>query len=237
MTRDMTTNNSTKKSLLHSLWFWVALVVGVAFVAFLIFSPTFKEWVETAAGWVEDVMTSHPVSGALVFFLFSAISAMIAFASSAVLVPSAIATWGHVITFVLLWGGWMAGAAAGWSIGRLARPLLNRLGYEEKLDKYQKWVGKSMPFWGALLFCIAIPSEVPGYLFGSVRYPFLKFFAAMGIAEAVYAIGVVAVGENLLTDKPIPLLLAITAIVLVAAGGGWLLNVMKRKKGAKLAGK
>ena len=233
----MTVVAKAKRSLFRSSWFWVALVLGAAFIAFLIFSPAFKELVEAAAGWVEDVMTSHPVAGALVFFLFSAISAMIAFASSAVLVPSAIATWGHVITFVLLWGGWMAGAVAAWEIGYVARPLLSRMGYEEKLDKYQKWVGKRMPFWGVLLFCIAVPSEVPGYLFGSVRYPFLKFFAAMGIAEAVYAVGVIVVGENVLTDKPLPLLLAIAAIVLVAAGGGWLLKVMRQKKASKLSGK
>ncbi len=181
-------------------------------------------------------MTSHPLLGALVFFLFSAFSAVIAFASSAVLVPSAIAAWGHFITFFLLWGGWMAGAAGAWGIGRLARPLLNRLGYEEKLDTYQKWVGKRMPFWGVLLFCIAVPSEVPGYLFGSVRYSFVKFFAAMGIAEGIYAVGVIVVGENLLTDKPLPLLLAIAAIVLLAAGGGWLLKIMRRKKASTLAG-
>lgn len=213
------------------------MMAAVAFIAFLIFSPAFKEGVAAAANWVEGMMESHPLLGALVFFLFSAVSAMIAFASSTVLVPSAIAAWGQVITFILLWGGWMAGAVVAWSIGRLARPLLNRLGYEEKLDEYQKWVGRRMPFWGVLLFCIAVPSEVPGYLFGSVRYPLAKFFAAMAIAEAVYAIGVIAVGENLLTDKPLPLLLTIAALVLVAAGGGWLLKVIRRKKARKLAGK
>lgn len=225
-----------KKNLIRSPWFWVAFVVGAAFIGFLIFSPAFKELLEDMARWVEDVMASYPLRGALVFFLFSAFSAMIAFASSAVLVPSAIAAWGEVITFFLLWGGWMAGAAAAWGIGRLARPMLNRLGYEKELDSYQKWVGKRMPFWGVLLFCIAVPSEIPGYLFGSVRYPFVRFFAAMGIAEAIYAVGVIVVGENLLTDKPLPLLLAIAAIVLVAAGGGWLLKRMKRKQASKLAG-
>jgi uncharacterized membrane protein YdjX (TVP38/TMEM64 family) len=228
--------SKTKKSLIRTPWLWVAFVVGAAFIAFFIFSPAFKELVEDIASWVEAVMNSHPLLGALVFFLFSAFSAMIAFASSAVLVPSAIAAWGHVITFFLLWGGWMAGAAAAWRIGRLARPLLNRLGYEEELDSYQKWVGKRMPFWGVLLFCIAVPSEIPGYLFGSVRYSFVRFFAAMGIAEAIYAVGVIAVGENLLTDKPLPLLLAIAAIVLVGAGGGLLLKRMKRKQASKLAG-
>ena len=214
----------------------MAFVVGAALIGFFIFSPAFKELVEDMASWVEAVMNSHPLLGALVFLLFSAFSAMIAFASSAVLVPSAIAAWGHVITFFLLWSGWMAGAAAAWGIGRLAHPLLNRLGYEEELDSYQKWVGKRMPFWGVLLFCIAVPSEIPGYVFGSVRYCFVRFFAAMGIAEAIYAVGIIVVGENLLTDKPLPLLLAIAAIVLVAAGGGWLLKRMKRKQASKLAG-
>lgn len=49
---------------------------------------------------------------------------MVAFASSVVLVPSAILAWGKPVTFFLLWGRWIAGAAAAFGIGRLAGPLV-----------------------------------------------------------------------------------------------------------------
>ncbi|MGZ8203315.1 MAG: hypothetical protein ACXWUB_08695 [Burkholderiales bacterium] len=45
-----------------------------------------------------------------------------------------------------------------------------------------------MKFWAVLLFSLAVPSELPGYLFGAMRYPFLVFVAAIGAAEALYAI-------------------------------------------------
>jgi uncharacterized membrane protein YdjX (TVP38/TMEM64 family) len=135
--------------------------------------------------------------GAAVFFLFAAISAMLAFTSSVVLVPPANLVWGKFITFLLLWGGWIAGAIAAFGIGNVARPLLVRLGYQETLDEYQQFVSKRMKFWTAFLFCIAVPSEVPGYLFGGLRYPFLKFLGAIAIAEAIYAFGIVIAGQNL----------------------------------------
>ena len=97
-------------------------------------------------------MNAHPVMGAAVFFLFAATSAMLAFTSSVVLVPPANLVWGKLITFLLLWGGWIAGAIAAFGIGNVARPLLVRLGYHATLDKYQQFVSKRMKFWSVLLF-------------------------------------------------------------------------------------
>ena len=59
-------------------------------------------------------------------------------------------------------------------IENVARPLLVRLGYQETLEKYPQFVSKRMKFWAVLLFCFAVPSEVPGYLFGGLHYPFWK---------------------------------------------------------------
>lgn len=226
------TNARAPERLLHrSPRFWAAVAVVLAFVAFTTFSPTFKEIVHDAVSWVEGYMDEHRFAGAIVFVAFSALSAMLAFASSVVLVPSATMVWGEVPTFMLLWGGWMAGAVATYGIGRLARPLLNRTGYADKLDRYERWVGTSLPFWGMLLFCLALPSELPGYLFGSMRYLVWKFLAAMGIAEGVYAGGVVLVGDKLLADKPLPLLGALAGMLTVAALGGWWLTRLKKRRG------
>ena len=43
------------------------------------------------------------------FVLLAAISAVLAFFSSALLLPVAVFTWGSKVTFVLLWLGWLLG--------------------------------------------------------------------------------------------------------------------------------
>jgi uncharacterized membrane protein YdjX (TVP38/TMEM64 family) len=185
---------------------------------------------EAANGWAKDIMKAHPLTGAAVFFLFSAGSAMLAFASSAVLVPSASLVWGKLVTFLLLWGGWLTGAIAAFGIGNRARPLLIYLGYKGKLEEYQQFASKRMKFWAVLLFCIAVPSEVPGYLFGGVRYPFLKFLCAVAIAEAIYAFGLVVAGIHLVAAKPLPLLATVGILILIALGAGAVLRAIRKRK-------
>jgi uncharacterized membrane protein YdjX (TVP38/TMEM64 family) len=214
----------------RAVWFWLALGAATLLLASLFYSATFRDFVDQATGWAKEIMNAHPVTGAAVFFLFSAISAMLAFTSSGVLVPPANLVWGKPVTFLLLWGGWLAGAIAAYGIGRLARPLLIHVGYKERLEEYQQFVSKRMKFWAVLLFCFAIPSEVPGYLFGGAHYPFLKFLAAIAIAEAVYALGLVVVGESLVTFKPLPLIATVGILIVIAVGAGLLLRALKKRK-------
>ena len=212
-----------------SLWLWIALVaVGLLLFA-LPYSATFKNSAAKAIAWAEAIMSAHPIAGAAIFFLFAAISAMLAFTSSVVLVPSANLVWGKLITFLLLWGGWIAGAIAAFGIGNVARPLLVRLGYQEKLSKYQQFVSRRMKFWTTVLFCIAVPSEIPGYLLGGLRYPFLKFLGAIALAESIYAFGIVIAGQNLVTGKPFALVVAITALIIILISARLLLRKLKKK--------
>ena len=214
----------------RAVWFWLAVGAAALLLTFLFYSATFKNFVEEATSWAEGIMNAHPVTGAAVFFVFSALSAMFAFASSAVLVPPANLVWGKCITFLLLWGGWIAGAVAAFGIGNLARPLLVRLSYKDTLDAYQQFVSKRMKFWAVLLFCIAVPSEVPGYLFGGMHYPFFKFLVAIAMAEAIYAFGLIVAGESLVAAKPLPLLATVGILVIVALGAGLLLRALRKGK-------
>jgi uncharacterized membrane protein YdjX (TVP38/TMEM64 family) len=175
-------------------------------------------------------MNAHPLMGSLIFFLFAAISAMLAFTSSVVLVPAANLVWGKLITFLLLWGGWIAGAIAAFGIGNVARPLLVRFGHQETLDKYQQFVSRRMKFWAVLLFCFAVPSEIPGYLFGGLHYPFLKFLGAIAIVEAIYAFGIVIAGENLVADKPFSLLAILVLLMVIWIAARLLLRTLKKRK-------
>lgn len=220
-------DSTTKKG--HALWPWIVLAAVVLLVA-LLHTPFFNNFVVDVTDWAQGLMKTHPVLGGVVFFVFSALSAMLAFASSAVLVPPANLAWGKVVTFFLLWGGWTAGAMVAFGIGRLAFPFLIRLGYEEKLEKYRQFVSGRMKFWAVLLFCIAVPSEIPGYLFGAARYPFLKFLAAMAIAESIYALGIVVAGEGLLAAKPSLLLGALGVLIVIVVTAGVVLRMLKRRK-------
>jgi uncharacterized membrane protein YdjX (TVP38/TMEM64 family) len=226
MPKGLSTNKPSR-----AVWGWLALGAAALLLLILFFaSNTFKGFVEEATEWAEDLMGAHPVIGAWVFFLFSALSAMLAFASSIVLVPAANLAWGKIITFLLLWGGWVAGAVAAFGIGKLARPLLHYLINKEKLAEYQQFVSKRMKFWAVLLVCFAVPSEIPGYLFGSAHYSFLKFLGAIAIAEALYALGVIVAGENLLADRPLPVFIAISILATVAVGAALLLRVIKKRR-------
>lgn len=213
-----------------SLWFWLALAAIVLLLTLVNYSETFRNFVDDATDWAKVVMDAHPVIGAAVFFLFAALSAMLAFTSSVVLVPAANLVWGKLITFLLLWGGWIAGAIAAFGIGKVARPLLIRLGYRETLDEYQQFVSKRMKFWAAVLFCLAVPSEIPGYLFGGLRYPFLKFLGAIAIAEAIYAFGIVIAGQSLIAAKPFPLIAAVAILIMIAVGARLLLKTLRKQK-------
>jgi uncharacterized membrane protein YdjX (TVP38/TMEM64 family) len=92
-----------------------------------------------------------------------------------------------------------------------------------------------MKFWAVLLFCIAVPSEVPGYLFGGVHYPFLKFLAAIAIAEAIYAFGVIVAGESLAVAEPFPLIATIGILIAIAGIAGLTIRTLKRRKSGGLS--
>ena len=209
--------------------FWIAVAAALVLLVGVVALPGFKEAVEEVSNRVEDLIDENPATGAAVFFVFSAVSAMLAFASSAVLVPVATEVWGGVVTFLLLWGGWTTGAVAAYAIGKLARPLLDRVGYEKKLHEYERFVSRRMKFWAVLLFCIAVPSEIPGYIFGAMRYPFFVFVAAVGTAEALYAIGAIVAGESLLEANPLQLFAAGAALIAIAAGAGFALRALRKR--------
>jgi uncharacterized membrane protein YdjX (TVP38/TMEM64 family) len=108
-----------------------------------------------------------------------------------------------------------------------------RWGYREKIEKYQEYVSRRTRFWMVLLFCFAVPSEIPGYVLGGVHYSFWRFVIAMAVTEAIYAAGVVFAGESLLADNPLPLVFIVGALVLIGAGAGMLLRKFRRRRSAR----
>jgi uncharacterized membrane protein YdjX (TVP38/TMEM64 family) len=163
----------------------------------------------------EQIIRVHPVLGATLFVLFAAVSALIAFVSVAVIVPVAVYTWGQATSILLLWFGWMLGGVFAYGIARLlGRTVVRWLTAEAGLKRLESRISRSTPFSLVLLLQLALPSEIPGYLLGLVRYPLFRYLAALALAELPYAIATVLLGASFLERRSY-LLLAL-GLVLVA---------------------
>jgi uncharacterized membrane protein YdjX (TVP38/TMEM64 family) len=166
-----------------------------------------------AAG--EQIVRTHPVLGATLFVVFAAASAMIAFVSVAIVVPIAIYTWGQGPTILLLWLGWILGGACAYGVARyLGRGVVRWLTADAGLKRLESVVNDRTPFSLVLLLQLALPSEIPGYLLGLVRYPLARYLFALAAAELPYAFATVLLGASFLERRG-GMLLAI-GLVLVA---------------------
>ena len=162
---------------------------------------------------VGEIVSTHPVSGAVLFVLLSAASAMIAFFSTGVIVPVALITWGAGGTFVLLWLGWILGGIIAYSLSRLlGRRVVTALTSGEALS-YGDRISARASFRLILLFQLGLPSEIPGYVLGVLRYPFLAYLAALALAELPYAVATVYLGDSFLERRGVLLIAIGLAVV------------------------
>ena len=178
----------------------------------------------------EAVIVAHPVLGLSLFVVFSALSAMLAFFSTALITPVAVQTWGEPASIALLWLGWMLGGMSAYWLGRtLGRPVARALTSADALDRFENRISVRAPFGLVLLFQVAMPSEVPGYILGLGRYRFSKYVLVLGIVELPFAIGTVLLGASFLERRTL-LLLSIGAIGL--AFTTWALYTLQKRLSA-----
>ena len=179
-------------------------------------SETLHDKADALIVWAESVIELSPHIGMAVFVLIAMLSAMLAFFSSAVFVPVAVYTWGAGVTFILLWAGWLLGGVVSFCIGRfLGRRVAAILIGEEKLAGWQSQLTQRSRFIHILLFQAALPSEIPGYVLGILRYRFSLYLTALAITELPYVIGVIYLGESFLSGEgTIIIVLGIAVVVL-----------------------
>ena len=189
----------------------VGLGLLVLALGVLASSDSFHTLVLRLIAPAERIITDHPVLGATLFIVFSALSAMVAFFSTAVITPVAVETWGAGPSIALLWVGWMLGGVCAYGIGRsLGRPVVRALTSPDALDRFENHISSRAPFGLVLLFQLAMPSEVPGYVLGVARYRFVKYLLILGMVELPFAIGTVQLGASFVEQR---------SWVLVAVGG------------------
>ena len=192
----------------------LAILVGIALL-FMLAQPV-HAWLLSLFDAAEVLIRQRATWGMVAFVLLAALSAMVAFLSSVVLVPVAIYVWGPAVCFALLWTGWFTGGLAGYGIGRfLGRPAVERLVRPETLARYEGWARSGKSLYPMLMLQLAIPSDLASYLFGLVRCRFSVFVAALALAEVPYALGAVYLGTSFLERRIVPLLaLGIAGVLL-----------------------
>jgi uncharacterized membrane protein YdjX (TVP38/TMEM64 family) len=183
----------------------------------LLLARPVHQWLLSLFAAAEDLIRGQEAWGMAAFVLLAALSAMIAFVTSSMLIPVAIYVWGPELCFVLLWAGWFLGGLAAYGIGRyLGRPIVRRLVRPAALERQEHWARSRRSLAGILLLQLAIPSDLAGYAFGLIRCPFLPFVAALAIAEVPYAVGAVYLGVSFVERRVFPLLAVGVAGVLLS---------------------
>ena len=192
------------------------VIVGILIIAagFIAASETLHDRTDELIVWSEGLIALQPLLGMAVFVLLAMLSAMVAFFSSAVFVPIAVYAWGKTTCFMLLWLGWLLGGIASFCIGRfLGRRVAAMLIGEEKIAGWQQQISQRTRFTHVLIFQALVPSEIPGYVLGILRYRFMFYLAALAITELPYVVGVVFLGEYFLKGESTVMILLGLAVI------------------------
>ncbi len=205
----------------------VALMVLVGAAAILLLAPSVHARLLDAIDAVGLLIRHRPVAGMIGFVLLAALSAMVAFVSSAVLIPVAVHVWGAPLCAVLLWLGWFLGGVAAYATGRyLGRPVVERFLRPATIARYERWTSSGLALVPILLIQLAVPSDVAGYVFGMIRCRPVPFLLALALAEVPYAVGAVYLGVSFLERDMVALLvLGVLGIGL----GAWALARLHRR--------
>lgn len=209
-----------------------ALLLGLVFAAAIVVASldALHAPVLRLIAVTEEAIDLYPIAGRILFVVSAAISGMLAFVSSAVLVPVAVYAWGPVQCALLLWLGWIVGGCLAYGVGRvLGRPVVERLVEPAVVARYEGRFRERASFGLVLLFQMALPSELPGYVLGIVRYGLARYLAILAIAELPFAIGTVTLGESFVSQR-VWLLVGVGAAAVLFSGiaFGWLHRLLGR---------
>ena len=166
----------------------------------------------------DPIITQHPISGAFLFVGLAALSAILVFFSSVVLVPFGVHVWGEAVCFLLLWIGWFLGGTLSYAIGRLLGwPIVRWVLSRDIAAEYEARIPASRPFLAVLLAQLALPSEGVGYICGLLKVRPLTYLGALALAEVPYALGTVLLGAAFF-ERQYPLLIAVALAGLLLLG-------------------
>ena len=186
----------------------LAIVLGLVVVTTIVAaSEPLHRGIRSLTDATGPMIRQHPVAGAALFVLLSALSAVVFFFSTAVITPLAVDAYGTLPTLALLWFGWILGGIATYTIGRfLGRRVVGWLVNRRRLEDYEHRAQRLASFRHMLLFQLSVPSEIPGYVLGMAGARFRTFVPAMALGELPFAVGAVYLGESFLEGNYLLLL-------------------------------
>ncbi len=181
----------------------ILFLLIIAILAFFFWiSSGFHEAVTQTLSFSKAYIELSPVLGVFVFLALAAISAILIFFSSILIVPIAVFAWGEFATFLLLLLGWFIGAMIAYMVGKnLGRKVVEYFVSTKKIDDYGNLISKEMGIFDVVFLKLALPSEVPSFFLGIVRYPFLKYIFVVIISELPFAIWAVYLGDAFVDDN------------------------------------
>lgn len=196
-----------------------ALAVLVVAAGAVVGSGALQGRLAVAVAWGEALIARAPLAGMAAFVVLSALSAMFAFFSTGLLSPVAVAAWGAGWTLGLLWLGWLLGGVVTYAAGRyLGRSAAGLFVDDATLALWESRVTSRAHVSHVLLFQLAMPSEILGYVLGLVRYSFRTYMVVLAVTEIPYALAVVYLGESFVAGNAMTFVLIGGAILALSAG-------------------
>jgi len=204
---------------------WIVLA-GILMIAMLTLPVQLHQHIVDFIAQAEPVIARAPVLGVFVFVLLTALTAILVFFSSLLLVPVGVQVWGATGCFLLLWIGWFLGGVITYVVGRyLGRPAVDRMLTRQRVDYHEQRLPRIDSLTTSVLAQLALPSDISGYFFGMLKIPARIYLLGLMLAELPYALGTVFLGAAFV-DRKIGMLLwtaALSALVLVF--------VLRRRRG------
>ncbi len=194
------------------------LLAVIAAVVLIFWSSTLleKEYWQLIS-FFEGHVTARPILSVALFLLINVLSVMFFFFSSILVVPIAVSVWGGLTTTALLLASWLLGAVFSYTIGRYAGyPILKYFVSSKKLDYYRDLFSKNSSLLLVFLLRLTLPSEIPGYALGIIRFNFQKYLWITILAEIPYAFVTVYAIQAILNKDSIVLGVIIFVWILIA---------------------
>lgn len=194
------------------------VAVIVAAVTLLWLSASLQALFIEALQFSKDYIVRHPLASRLAFIALAAFSSMLVLFSSVALVPVAVYAWGQVETLFLLTGGWFVGASLAYFIGRrFGRRVTEYFVAPRTLDRYGHLLSAQMSIAEVAMLRLALPSEIPSFAMGIIRYPLPKFATVALASELPFALWAVYLSAALIEDRRAAFLVVLLAGFAAAA--------------------
>jgi len=189
--------------------FWSSVELQKIFYDFILFSSRYLD--------------EQKFLGAVFFLAVSALSAVLSPFSSVPFLPVFTVIWGNVLTVDLLLLGWLLGGVASYFLGSLTGySLAKKLFPPEKVEYYKQEISTRTKFPIVLLFRLAMPTEIAGYVLGSVKYSFIKYLIITALAETPFAFIAVYSSEALIEANKANFVFLIFLLSLIIAAAFFL---------------